>query len=331
MTESEIRQKVEEYSHFPVRGNLRVLSDTTEFMTINAGDVLELDGVHYLVRGEEVEGRFGLDGEPKFWVKKAVDLRDGKSKIIKLVFYETFVLQLGDQKIQCYRSPGKEARILDKTRGDLSFMQGENVQDSVGNAVRIIDRIEGRRFYDFILESTLDHETYFHTVFPSVLDHLIDCFEALNRLHHMSEVHGDVRNDHVFIERGTGRYRWIDFDYAYQWTENPFGVDLFGLGNILLLATGKGFHVLPHGAACAPTGMDVVTCLEPADLSLFFKHRIINLKKLFPYIPESLNQLLLHFSQGAEVFYETTEELLHDLRASLGDLPHTASGAPELP
>ncbi len=48
----------------------------------------------------------------------------------------------------------------------------------------------------------------------------------------------------------------------------------------------------------------------------------MNLRKLFPYIPESLNLILMHFAQGAEVFYETTEEILEDLRLALCDLPH---------
>ena len=47
----------------------------------------------------------------------------------------------------------------------------------------------------------------------------------------------------------------------------------------------------------------------------------MNLRKLFPYIPESLNSILMHFAQGAEVFYESTEEFLGDLRDALRDLP----------
>lgn len=74
-----------------------------------------------------------------------------------------------------------------------------------------------------------------------------------------------------------------------------------------------GFHNLPDLSACAPEGMQVKSCVAPSDLSLFFKHRIINLQKLFPYIPDELNHVLMHFAQGAEVFYETTQELLDDL------------------
>lgn len=315
MQESEVRERIREYIRFPVHGKLRYITDTTEFMSIREGDILELGSSLYLVRGEESEGRFGLDGEPKFWVKKAVDLSDGSSKIIKLVFHESFMMHLGLQQIQCFRSPGKEARILEKTHKDPDFMQGYNVLDGKGNVVRIIDRINGARFYDFILDLSMDHRTYFYTLFPDVFRNVVSCAEAIDRLHRMEELHGDIRNDHIIIDRETGKYTWIDFDYTYEWYENPFGVDLFGLGNVLLLAVGKGFYNLPDFNACGPQGIEMTSCLTGADLSLFFKHRVINLQKLFPYIPDSLMHVLMHFSQGAEVFYETAREFLEDLRA----------------
>jgi tRNA A-37 threonylcarbamoyl transferase component Bud32 len=320
MTEAQLREKIAGYTRFPPRGKLNVVTDTTQFMSIQADDILELDGSYYLVRGEEVEGRFGLDGEPKYWVKRVIDLADGSSKIIKLVFHEKFLMQLGSLQIECFRSPVKEARILDKIRGDHRFMQGVNVLDSAGNQVRILDRIQGKRYYDHIHELEMDHEVYFYEHFPSIFDRIIGCVEAINRLHRIEELHGDIRNDHILIERGSGAYRWIDFDYTYDWAENPFGVDLYGLGNILMFTVGKGFHNLPDLAACGPAGMKIRSCLEPGDLSLFFKHRIANLQKLFPYIPDSLSYVLLHFSQGAGVFYEHTDELLQDLGACRLDI-----------
>jgi hypothetical protein len=39
----------------------------------------------------------------------------------------------------------------------------------------------------------------------------------------------------------------------------------------------------------------------------------MNLKKIFPYIPESLNRILCHFTRGAEVFYEHIDEIVEDL------------------
>jgi hypothetical protein len=48
-------------------------------------------------------------------------------------------------------------------------------------------------------------------------------------------------------------------------------------------------------------------------VNIVFKNRIANLKKIYPYIPESLNRVLMHFSKGANWFYENTDQLLDDL------------------
>lgn len=320
MTEAQIIEKIEEYTRRPQQGKLTIVRDTTEFMNIESGHVLELEGRYYLARGDAVEGRFGIDEQPKFWVKKAIDLEDGSSKIIKLVFYESFIMHLGDLPVECFRSPRKESRILKKVQDDPYFMHGFTVRDSAGNTIRVVEKILGPHFYDVINKLDMDHQTYFHEHFPVVLDNVVKSVEAIDRLHRMGELHGDIRNDHLFIDRETGFYRWIDFDYTYEWTENPVGVDLFGLGNVLLFTFGKGFHHLKDVTACAPEGMTAASCLGPDDLSLFFKHRVINLKKLFPYIPESLNHVLMHFSHGAEVFYENTQELLNDLKTGQADL-----------
>ena len=320
MTEAELKEKIEAYTRSFHRTKVKICRDTTQFMDISAEDVLELEGRYYFIQGEAVEGRFGLDEEPKFWVKKAIDLEDGSKKILKLVFYESFTMSLGDFSIECFRSPRKESRVLKKIGNDPDFMHGCTLTDAVGNPVRVIDKILGSPYYNMINNLKADHETYFYEHFPAIFENIIGCIRAIGRLHHIGEIHGDIRNDHIFIDRESERYRWIDFDYTYEWSENRFGVDMFGLGNILLFTVGNGFHHLKEMSACAPEGMKLRVCLEPRDLSLFFKHRIINLKKLFPYIPESLNHILMHFCVGAEVFYENVQELLNDIMLCKTDL-----------
>ena len=53
--------------------------------------------------------------------------------------------------------------------------------------------------------------------------------------------------------------------------------------------------------------------LTEKDLNIVFGNRVVNLKKIYPYIPESLNRVLMHFSQGTDWFYENTAQLLEDL------------------
>ena len=46
---------------------------------------------------------------------------------------------------------------------------------------------------------------------------------------------------------------------------------------------------------------------------MLFKNRLANLRKVYPHVPESLNNVLMHFSSASEVFYFTVGELLEDL------------------
>lgn len=289
---------------------VRVQTDTTDFFRVEYGNVLILRERPYLIRHNAKEMRFGLDDEPKFWVKNAIDLEDGSKKIIKLVFYEKFISNIGGIQFECFRSPKKEARILDLVNGRRNFMQGFSVKDEKGNIVRILDFIEGNPVSSYIQSLALDHETYFHDHFPGILHHFLECIEAIRFLHERGEKHGDIRRDHILIDRSTKDYRWIDFDYNYRHRENIYGYDLFGLGNILAFLVGKGDVLLPdlkrvdHSAA---------NRLQEEDLNIVFHNRVVNLRKIFPYIPESLNQVLRHFSIGASMFYEDTSQLLEDL------------------
>ena len=141
----------------------QVFTDTTEFMRIGHGDVMALAGRHYLVLRDEAERRFGLE-DPKFWVKRCIELETGAKRIVKLVFHESFPLRLGAVALTCYRSPDKEARILDLVRGDPRFMQGENVRDEKGNMVRVLDLVAGRRLDLWVENLEIDHATYFREV-----------------------------------------------------------------------------------------------------------------------------------------------------------------------
>ncbi|SHE28871.1 hypothetical protein SAMN02745206_00028 [Desulfacinum infernum DSM 9756] len=328
MTEQQIRERIREFTRLPAPAVLRIHTDTTQFMDIRAGDCILVEDRIFYVRGEEFEGRFGLDGEPKFWVKRVVDLADGSRKIVKLAFFESFHMRLGEERIRCFRSPHKESRILEKTAGDVRFMQGRTFYDTAGNPVRVLERISGKPFYDIVLHLDMDHETYYYEVFPAIFSNLMKAFYAVRDLHREGEIHGDIRNDHLLVESGTGRYRWIDFDYTFDWPGQPYGVDLFGLGNILLFAAGMGFHTLHDLQRPDSPHRHVVPDLRDEDFSLFFPHRLMNLKKIFPHIRESLNKVLMHFATGAEVFYESAQEMVEDLeicfRSFLWEVPHGA-------
>lgn len=273
-------------------------------------DVVVLGGKPYLIRHNAKELRFGLEDEVKFWVKRAIDLRNGNLKIMKLVFYENFMARIGDIEFECFRSPKKEARIIDLVSGHKNFMHGYSIQDEKDNLIRILDFVRGKPLSTYVGNMELGHEAYYYEQFQGILDHFFKCVQAIRFLHEHGEKHGDIRRDHILIDRESGHYRWIDFDFNYRHRENIYGYDLFGLGNILVFLVGMGDVLLPD---LKRQGHPSFSTLSEEDLNLVLNNRVVNLKKIYPYIPESLNRVLMHFSRGANWFYENTEQLLEDL------------------
>lgn len=301
----------------------KVYKDTTDYFRIEYGDIVILDGSPFLIRHNAKEGRFGLDEEEKFWVKRSIDLRSGVTKIIKLVFFEKFIARIGEIEFECFRSPRKEARILNLVKGHPNFMQGYSVQDDHDNIVRILEFIYGVSLAEHISEisRTMSHETYFYEYFPGVLDHFMFCVEGIRLLHDHGEKHGDIRRDHILIDRESKQYRWIDYDYNFRHRENMYGYDLFGLGNVLMYLVGMGDIVYQELRRSDDPSL---ARLIDEDVNIVFKNRIANLKKVYSYIPDNLNRILMHFSKGANVFYDHTTQLIDDLREVQSTLPKPA-------
>jgi len=304
LSESELKDVIARWAgHDRVPKKLRVINDTSDFFRVDYDDVVVLDDHQYFIRNYEREGRFSIDEQPKFWVRRALDLSDGSVKIIKMVFHERFNARAGDLTFECVRSPKKEAVILDMVRGHPNFMQGFSLNDASGNIVRIIDFIRGKTLADHVLELGKDHEDYFYNYFPAVLDEYVELVNAIRFLHERAQKHGDIRRDHIIRQKETGLCRWIDFDFDYLHKENMFGYDLFGLGNILAYLTGRGDVSVEQ---LKESGSPVFHQLIADDMNIIFNHRVVNLRKIYPYIPEALNLVLLHFSMGANIFYDTT-------------------------
>jgi len=290
--------------------HFRIHSDTTDFFRIDYGDVVTLGENSYLIRHNAKEGRFGLDDEIKFWVKRAIDLQTGNLKIIKLVFHEKFTSHIGNIEFQCFRSPKKEARILDLVADHDNFMHGYSIEDESGNIVRVIDFIYGKSLHAYIGNLQIDHQTYFYDLFPEILENFMECVEAVGFLHEHGEKHGDIRRDHIYLDRDNQKYRWIDFDFNYWQKENIYSYDLFGLGNVLIFLVGMGDVLIQNLKKKNPHALNA---LSEEDLNIVFNNRVANLKKIYPYLPESLNRILMHFSKGAKWYYENTIQLLDDL------------------
>ena len=298
----------------------RIFTDTSDYYAIGPGDEIRVGGRRFLVTGEEREYRFGIE-DPKFWVKKAIDRDTRERKLLKLSFAESFMTNLGNVPVHCFRDPAKEAAILKLVAGHPDFMQGTAYTDSRGNIVRVLDIVRGVNFLIHVVEEfRMPHEIYFQTALPDILRRLIPAIKAIGFLHRHGFRHGDLRNDHVYVTRDGGRYVWIDFDYDFELKENPFGLDIIGLGNLLIYSIGKGFHDQYMLATDHYTYGDLIHQLTDEDFSILHKARLVNLRKLYPYIPPMLNNVLLHFARGADIFYENAQEIVEDLEGYLDSL-----------
>jgi serine/threonine protein kinase len=309
-----IRERALRFANESLPAEPVVWDDTTNFMSIERGHLIRLPNRLFLVRSNEHEGRFGIDEQPKFWVKHAVDLATGRMHILKLACEEQFNVHVGAREIRCFRSAVKEARVLQLVEGDPRFMQGRSEPDSHGNLVRIIDFISGPDLLSYLQSIRLQHEQYFHAAVPGVLQKVAQAFEGIQRLHDAGLCHGDIRNDHLLVERQTGSYKWIDFDLN---EDSPL-FDVWSAGNILHCVVAKGF-VTFHGAVQAAPEM--ASTLWREDASVFFPYRVMNLRKIYPYVPEKLNEVLCRFSVGCAAPYESMSQVAADVAdcaASMG-------------
>ncbi len=297
--------------------SVRIITDTSNFHMVDFDDVVILGGRPYLIRHCEREGRFTIDEQPKFWVKRAIDLTDGSKKVIKMVFHEKFTTSVGGLTFKFFRSPKKEARILDLVRGHPKFMQGFSVKDTEGNIVRIIDYIPGSTIDNRIEAQAKGHKEYYYNHFPDIFSEFISLVEAIKFLHDNGEKHGDIRRDHIIYGSSEGMYRWIDFDYNYWHQENMFSYDIFGLGNVLIYLAGQGNVTAWHLKENAPS---VLEKIGQDDMNIVFRHRVANLQKIYPYISDQLAFVLKHFSGGVDTFYSDTGEFLDNLYETQKDL-----------
>jgi hypothetical protein len=319
-----LARRIEELTGWTPRRAVEVLTDTTESMDMHRGHVLDLGGRMFAVLGHAYESRFGISDQPKYWVLRTVDLGTGADAVVKTVFHEEFVVRIGPLRIRCYRSPTKESAVLALVRGDMRFMQGETIFDSAGNDVRVLDVIPGPSIFQHIQSWKDPHEAYCFGEMQNLLHRLIESIEAIQILHDHQLCHGDIRNDHLIIDRRSDRLRWIDFDLKQDFSD----FDIWSIGNVLAYIVGKGiqsFHQVLRSDAFSDT---VKGSLTGDDASAFYEYRIINLRKLFPYLPRALNDVLMRFSHATTDYYDRMSQVAEDLGSALDSFPAGAAARP---
>ena len=166
-------------------------------------------------------------------------------KVIKMTFHERFLARVGGN----FRSNAIEAQkkrlafwnwlgtIKDSCKG--SRCRSDTAFLAMSCRIIVI-YIAGKTIAESVLKLGENHEDYFYNHLPSILDEYANLVEAIKFLHDNGEKHGDIRRDHIIIDKETGIGKWIDFDFNYLHNENMAGYDLFGLGNVIIYLVGKG-------------------------------------------------------------------------------------------
>ena len=275
-------------------------------------DVVILGGVPYFVRNNEREGRFGLEDEPKFWVKRSINLLTGETEGPEVGLQGALRGQDREPRVRMRAEPpegGADPGTGPRQGGFHAGDDGAGLRRPPASHPRLHPRQDA--LPDRAHCSGQDHEDFFYDHFPIVLDEYVGIVEAIRFLHQSGEKHGDIRRDHLIKDETTGRYRWIDYDFNYRHGESRFAYDLFGLGNILVFITGRGdvtTNRLLAAGARHPGPADRRRC----------EHRVPQPRRqsekdlsLHPRIPEPGAACI--FPRGPQVYYETTEELLEDL------------------
>jgi len=313
--------RIKDVSGIIIKPPVEVITDTTEYTRIQRGHVIRLGRREFFVSGDVYESRFGMKEDSKYWVKRGYDLESGRRVIIKFEFHEEFMIEIGSLRIPCFRSPKKEGEVLWLVRGDPRFMQGEMLKDDCGNHVRVLEFIDGNTLYGKIYEMEIDHEQYYRTLLVPILKKVIGCCEAIQMLHNHNLYHGDIRNDHIIIDAETGEYRWIDFDLC----QNIDGYDVWRIGNVIQYVVGKGLNSFYEIRNSGRFSADTISGLQASDGGMLYPYRIMNLKKLYPYITERLNRILMRYSAGTKNTYQSVLELTRDLYEAIPDIPANRS------
>jgi serine/threonine protein kinase len=197
-------------------------------------------------------------------------------------------------------------------------MQGKSFHDDSDNNVRVMDFISSKSLYDIITEEMkISHEEYYYTCLAAVLEKLVVCYEGIQIVHNESLVHGDIRSDHILVDEQNGEFRWIDFDLD----QHSATYDVLLLGRVLHFVVGKGMNTVRSIQESGMFSPEVLASVQSGDIGWYYPQRVMNLRKLYPYIDRDLNDILMKFSAGAEVNYSTVSKLVEDLKEVIPKIP----------
>jgi len=90
--------------------------------------------------------------------------------------------------------------------------------------------------------------------------------------------------------------------------------DVWSVGNVLHFIAARRIVRIREVLERRP---DLVGRISPEDASLFFPYRLMNLGKLYPWLPSPLTGVLRRFTVGECARYKRVDEVVEDLQAAL--------------
>lgn len=131
-------------------------------------------------------------------------------------------------RIKSIMDDSKEAYILWLLRNNPFVVKCLGLYYTDGTTYTVLEYIEGTILYDCLEDDSIDHI-------------MSKCREALNSIHSMNIVHGDVMETNIMVTN-TGEIRFIDFEDA---TVNPTQKQINNdLKNLMIIT--KEYHSNSH-------------------------------------------------------------------------------------
>ena len=273
-----------------VASSRKIIEDTTKKK--NVGDIVRLGRARYRI----VRSRHNT-----FHTKKARRLDTNEYVWLK---FHLAGAQMG--KMEARRIKKLQERPIDH------FVNGQTFEDSKGNIVNIFEHIEGETLHEVIQGIKVGHREYFKDHFPDLALKLLDLARALQELHERLKItHSDIHLKNIIIQDGTRKPFLIDYDFPIM-SERYSDIEELGLSllDLALKSTcAEGSHTLYDFPKLEFTGGE-----------LWDEEVILNARKIYSYIPEDINNILLRFADDCENRYKTASEFADDLEKALRNM-----------
>lgn len=235
---------------------------------------------------------------------RAEDLESGKSVVLKFQ---------GKGK----KCSGYERDFFAKVPSHDNIVRGYSLVDESGDILIVTEFTEGEKLQDYLSEFGVDHKRYFLESFPEILNNFMGAIRGVEHIV-KNGFYNEFAIYHIWIDKKTGRYILFDFDLP--------STELSKLQALKDLESSTISNI--GGSLCeivAPLGIYEYEAVH--DEEMYFDelgitdadfneyNLLVDLQKVYPYIPDELNKILLRFGRDASNPYTSISELYSDLES----------------